>query len=190
MQTIKSPGDAEQVIQKSKFLAWVANCQSEREVAAFLQAIAAQHQNASHLAFAYRIQSAEGLKIRYSDAGEPSGTAGLPVFQLLEGQNLVNACVGVIRYYGGINLGKGGLARAYGGTAKMALAAANIQPYIALSEVSMTIEYNKMDALVKAVAQMDGEFVDKSFNEQIAVTIRLPEVHKQTLLDRFTKQYG
>lgn len=190
MQTIKTPGEAEQVIQKSKFLAWAANCQSEKEAAAFLQAIAAQHQNASHLAFAYRIQSEDGLKIRYSDAGEPSGTAGLPIFQLLEGQQLVNSCVGVIRYYGGVNLGKGGLARAYGGTAKLALAAANIQPYVALSEVSMTIEYNKMDALTKAVAQMDGEFMNKSFHEQIAVTIRLPEAHKQTLIDRFTKQYG
>lgn len=190
MQTIKTPGDAEQVIQKSKFLAWITHCQSEREAAAFLRAIAAQHQNASHLAFAFRIQSLEGLKIRYSDAGEPSGTAGLPIFQMLEGQNLVNTCVGVIRYYGGINLGKGGLARAYGGTAKMALASAVLKPYVETEEVSLTIHYNKMDELTKVVEQMDGEFIDKRFNEQIAVTIRLPKVKKQTLIDRFTKQYG
>lgn len=189
MQTIKAPGYAEQVIQKSKFLAWVAHCPSEREAAVFLQAIAAQHQNASHLAFAFRIQSDEGLKIRYSDAGEPSGTAGLPIFQILEGQDLVNTCAGVIRYYGGINLGKGGLARAYGGTAKMALAAASLKSYVDMDEVSLTIHYNKMDELTKVVAQMDGEFIDKSFNEQIAVKIRLPKAQKQTLIDRFTKQY-
>ena len=186
MQTIQTAGAAEQTINKSKFLAWAAACKTEAEVGSFLRAIAAQHQTAHHLAYAFRIKTSEGIIPRFSDAGEPSGTAGKPILQMLEGQQLINVCVGVIRYYGGVNLGTGGLARAYGGTAKMALAAAQIVDFIEMQEINVTVDYNQLDTLLHAVAQHKGTVLDKVFDSRVCVKINLPAQQSQALLSRFS----
>jgi uncharacterized YigZ family protein len=151
--TIEKLGVAEQTINKSKFLAWAAACKTEAEVGSFLRAIAAQHQNAHHLAYAFRIKTADGIGNhmivqRFSDAGEPSGTAGKPILQMLEGQKLINVAIGVIRYYGGINLGTGGLARAYSGTAKMALEAAVTVPFVEMQLLKLSIHYKRVDLAI------------------------------------------
>jgi uncharacterized YigZ family protein len=165
VQTIQTAGAAEQTINKSKFLAWAAACKTEQEVGSFLRAIAAQHQTAHHLAYAFRIKTADGIVPRFSDAGEPSGTAGKPILQMLEGRDLINVCVGVIRYYGGVNLGTGGLARAYGGTAKMALEAAKIVDFVEMQELSLTVQYKQLDDLTRLVAQLKGNILDKAFGD-------------------------
>lgn len=189
MQIIEQPGVAEQTINKSKFLAWAACCQSENEVGVFLKAIAAQHQSASHLAYAFRIKTPSGIVLRFSDAGEPSGTAGKPILQLLEGHHLINACVGVIRYYGGVNLGKGGLARAYGGTAKLALQASRCKPYVEMQQLSLTVEYKQLDELTKAVTQLGGDVIEKIFDEKVRLTIRLPVAEEEAFKNRFQSEY-
>ena len=186
MQTIQTAGAAEQTINKSKFLAWAAACKTEAEVGSFLRAIAAQHQTAHHLAYAFRIKTSEGIIPRFSDAGEPSGTAGKPILQMLEGQQLINVCVVVIRYYGGVNLGTGGLARAYAGTAKMALAAAQIVDFIEMQEINVTVDYNQLDSLLHAVAQHKGTVLDKVFDSRVCVKINLPAQQSQALLSRFS----
>ena len=186
MKTIEKAGTAEQTVNKSKFLAWVATCKSEQEVGSFLRAIAAQHQTAHHLAYAFRIKTVDGIIARFSDAGEPSGTAGKPILQMLEGQQLINVCVGVIRYYGGINLGTGGLARAYGGTAKMALDAAKIVDFVEMQEINVTVDYNQLDSLLHAVAQYKGTVLDKAFDSRVRVKINLPAQQSQALISRFS----
>ncbi|MEO1957143.1 MAG: YigZ family protein [Methylophilaceae bacterium] len=190
MQIIQHGGTAEQVINKSKFLAWAAYCHSEQEVGAFLRAIASQHQNASHLAYAFRIKTPDGVVPRFSDAGEPSGTAGMPIMQRIEGLGLINVCIGVIRYYGGVNLGKGGLARAYGGTAKLALDASIIVEHIEMQQLALTIEYNRLDALTKALSQINGEVLDKQFDEKVHVVVNFPLAEEQAFIKRFTSEYA
>lgn len=190
MQTIVEVGAAEQTINKSKFLAWVSHCQSEQEAGAFLRAVATKNQNAHHLAYAFRIKSADGIVPRFSDAGEPSGTAGMPILQMLEGRDLVNVCVGVIRYYGGVNLGKGGLVRAYGGTAKLAIEATEMVDYVEMDELALTVDYKRVDELTRIVTQLKGTIIDKSFDAAVSVKIRLPALEKQTLIDRFSTNYG
>ena len=195
MQTIEVAGAAEQTINKSRFYAWAAGCKTEQEVGSFLRAIAAQHQTAHHLAYAFRIKTADGqgnhmlgnhiIVSRFSDAGEPSGTAGKPILQMLEGQQLINVCVGVIRYYGGINLGTGGLARAYGGTAKSAMQAAKIVDFVEMQEISVTVDYNQLDSLLHAVEQYNGVVLDKVFDQQVSVKVNLPAQQSQVLLNRF-----
>lgn len=187
MQTIVETGVAEQTINKSKFIAWVASCQTEQEVGAFLRAIASENQNAHHLAYAFRLKMADSIVPRFSDAGEPSGTAGMPIMQLLEGRELINVCIGVIRYYGGVNLGKGGLVRAYGGTAKLAIEATKMVPYVEMDELSLTVDYKRVDELTRLVGQLNGSIVDKIFDAAVSVKVRLPAVEKQTLIDRFSK---
>lgn len=186
MQTIETTGSAEQTINKSRFFAWAAHCETEQQVGHFLRQIAAQHQGASHLAYAFRIKTMDGIVPRFSDAGEPSGTAGKPILQMLEGRDLVNVAVGVIRYYGGINLGTGGLARAYGGTAKMALEAAKTIPYVEMQTVKLTVQYNRVDELSRVVNQLKGKIIDKTFDHAVHVKISLPIAETSALMDRFT----
>ena len=192
MITIEKAGVAEQTITKSRFLAWAAACQNEQEVGAFLRAIAAQHQNAHHLAYAFRVKTAEGIIPRFSDAGEPSGTAGKPILQMLEGQKLINVAVGVIRYYGGVNLGTGGLARAYGGTAKMALDAAKIVPFVEMQLLKLSINYKRVDELINAVTKLNGKVIDKLFgdmslNKKVHVQVSLPAIETNAFLERFSE---
>lgn len=160
-------------------------CTTEREIGAALRAFAAQHQNAHHLAYAFRIKTEQGMVQRLSDAGEPSGTAGMPVLKLIEGRDLINICVAVIRYYGGINLGTGGLARAYGGTAKLALDAARLGNYVEMQTVALTIPYNQMDAMTRALGKCHGSIVNKSFNEQVDLELTLPKDEVVNFLNRF-----
>lgn len=160
-------------------------CTTEHEVGAALRAFAAQHQHAHHLAYAFRIKTEQGLVQRFSDAGEPSGTAGMPILKLIEGRDLINCCVAVIRYYGGINLGTGGLARAYGGTAKMAVDAATTGEYVEMQTLVLTIPYQKMDALTHALSKCNGSVLNKDFNAQIDLEVKLPKDEVPHFLSRF-----
>jgi len=161
MYTIEQAGSAEQTLQKSHFIAWVSQTTSEQHALQFLCAIATQHVSAHHLAYAYRIKTPNGIVPRFSDAGEPSGTAGKPILQILEGRELINICVGVVRYYGGINLGTGGLTRAYSGTAKLALETALIMPFIEMQELTLNVAYSRIDELIRLVLQLKGKVLNK-----------------------------
>lgn len=185
MQTISSQGFAEQTINKSRFIAAAARCDTEREVATLLRGLATSYSNASHLAYAYRVKTPNGIVARFSDAGEPSGTAGKPILQMLEARDLINVGVGVIRYYGGINLGTGGLARAYGGTAKEALEAGKIVPFVEMLELQLSVDYKRLDELMRAVSQFQGVVLDKAFDAAVRVRVSLPAQHGQALLNRF-----
>ncbi|PPC87389.1 MAG: YigZ family protein [Methylotenera sp.] len=187
MLTIQKPGSAEQTINKSRFYASAAHCETEREVGLFLRQLAVSHQNAHHLAYAFRIKTADGIIPRFSDAGEPSGTAGKPIIQMLEARDLIHVAVGVIRYYGGVNLGTGGLARAYGGTAKMALDAAKIIPFVEMRALSVSVHYNQVDALTRLVAQLKGKVIDKKFDQAVHVKVSLPVTEVATFTHQYTQ---
>ena len=161
------------------------HCADEREVGAALRAFAAQHPTAHHLAYAFRLKTAQGIIPRFSDAGEPSGTAGMPVLKLIEGRDLINVCVAVIRYYGGINLGTGGLARAYGGTAKLALDATKVSPFVEMQKIQLTINYKQMDAVNHALSKCNGSIVEKAFNEQVDLLLLLPATEAANFVNRF-----
>lgn len=185
---------AEQTITKSRFYATAFFCENEREVAIGLRGILQQHTNAHHLAYAFRLQTTlEGNRSqivqRFSDAGEPSGTAGMPILKMLEGRELVNVCMGVIRYYGGVNLGTGNLARAYGGTAKMALDACLTASFVEMQELHLTVTYQQMDRLTSLLAKCNGVILDKTFGEAIQIIARLPKAQVQGIVGQLSK-YG
>jgi len=174
MQTIQQSGLAEQTINKSRFVAFAAHCANEREVVQMLRKLASEHPHAHHLAFAYQLKTPDGLVQRMNDAGEPSGTAGRPILQHIEGQKLLNVCVGVIRYYGGINLGTGGLARAYGGTAKLALDAARFVPFVEMGEVRLEMDYASFDSFSRELEKLNGRILDKQFDANVRVLASVP----------------
>jgi uncharacterized YigZ family protein len=187
MQRIAQPGQAEQTINKSRFVAVAEYCEDERAVALMLRRLAGEHAHAHHLAFAYRVRNPDGQGFveRFHDAGEPSGTAGKPILQHLEGRDLVNACIAVVRYYGGINLGTGGLSRAYGGTAKLALDDAQLLPYVEMCQARLVLDYARLDSFTRELAKLGGQMLDKQFGERVAVLVSIPVSELKGLRQRY-----
>ncbi|MEO8418169.1 MAG: YigZ family protein [Methylophilaceae bacterium] len=185
MQRITHPGQSEQTINKSRFIAVAEYCADERAVSLCLRRLASAHQSAHHLAYAFRVKTEQGVVQRFHDAGEPSGTAGKPILQFIEGRDLINVCVGVIRYYGGINLGTGGLARAYGGTAKMALEAACIVPFVEMCQLRVVLDYKSLDGFMRELAKLNGEMLDKAFGERVEVFVSVPTSEALALQQRY-----
>lgn len=119
-QTIIAPQSAETSVEKSKFIAYARPIDDETTAKQFIESIKRQHWQANHHVPVYTIGENHEVQ-RYSDDGEPSGTAGLPVLDMLKKSNTTNLCIVIVRYFGGIKLGKGGLVRAYTAAAKAVL---------------------------------------------------------------------
>jgi len=121
-KTVQQEAEIELVEKKSRFIAKVRPVQKEQEALAFIQEIKSKHYNATHNVYAYVLR--ENHLQRYTDDGEPSGTAGIPVLDCIRKQELTDVAVVVTRYFGGTLLGTGGLVRAYGGAASQGIRAA------------------------------------------------------------------
>ena len=185
MNCFKSISIQEQTIQKSRFIGYTFIGETKQDILRALQSIAKEHPHASHLAFAYQLKSEHGFEPYYSDAGEPSGTAGKPLLQLIDAHQIVSGGIGVIRYYGGVNLGTGGLTRAYGGTGKLALTHSVIEPYIEYINLKLIINYNELDNYIHVIHSMNGSVLDKVFNEKVSLLIKFPEENFDKLKARF-----
>ena len=185
MLIITTAGFAEQTVNKSRFVASAQYCDSERAVGLFLRSLAAQNPTAHHLAYAFRIKTPAGIIPRFSDAGEPSGTAGKPILQMLEGRDLINICVGVIRYYGGINLGTGGLARAYGGTGRFALEACKTALFVEMQTIKLNLDYKQLDGFVRELAKLNGHLLTKDFGAYVVVTANVPAIEAPALMRKY-----
>ena len=185
MNCFKSVSSQEQTIQKSRFIGYSFIGETKQDILHALQLIAKEHPHASHLAFAYQLKTNYGFEPYWSDAGEPSGTAGKPLLQLIDSHQIVGGGIGVIRYYGGINLGTGGLTKAYGGTGKLALIHSVIEPYIEYFKLKLIINYNHLHNYTHVIYSMYGSILDKTFGEKVSLTIKLP----QGELDKFKARF-
>lgn len=124
-KTIKKTAKDEFIINKSRFIGHATPCETEEEALTFLKQIREEYRDATHNCYAYIIGRNAGI-MRYSDDGEPGGTAGMPMMEVLKARGVVNCCVVVTRYFGGILLGAGGLVRAYSKGCAVALDAAQV----------------------------------------------------------------
>lgn len=185
MQRIERASEVQYTVNHSRFIGFALPCADERELRARLGGIAGRYSDAHHLAFAYRIKTGQGLAAHCNDAGEPGGTAGRPILSQMEGFEVVNAVVAVVRYFGGVKLGAGGLVRAYGGTAKMALEAATLAPYVEFAELRLTIAYPQLQPLAYHLGKAGGEILSKSFGEKVDLVLRLPAAEAQAFRQRF-----
>ncbi|PHS69053.1 MAG: YigZ family protein [Methylophaga sp.] len=178
---------ADYQIKKSHFVGAIIPCSTEQEALQGLRSLATQHPNANHLAFAWRIKQKDGfINKRCHDAGEPSGTAGRPILAPLEGSNIINAVVGVIRYFGGIKLGTGGLARAYGTAAKLAIDAAILIPWVEMVELKLDIDYSQLQSLEYQLKQCHGQIIDQQFTDRVVVNVSLPASEKEQIEKQFS----
>lgn len=156
-------------IKHSRFIAHAAPIGSAEDALAFLQQVAVP--DATHNCWAYR----HGNEYRSSDDGEPAGTAGRPILAAIDGQGFDRVMVVVIRWYGGIKLGAGGLVRAYGGTAAECLRTAPRLPLVALTELTVQAAFEDLGALHAALAAHLAEKLDETFTASgVELHVRLP----------------
>lgn len=189
MYCVKSKRTIEDTIKKSRFIGVIIPCSSEQDVMLNLKNLHIEHPNATHIAYAYRLKTDQGLIYRFHDAGEPAGTAGKPIYQHLEGKELINVLVAVIRYFGGIKLGAGGLTRAYGATAKQAIEAAEISAYVKMMYIRLTLDYSRIQSLDYALKKMGGSIIQQDFAGQVENLVELPAEHLNALLETFPGSY-
>jgi uncharacterized YigZ family protein len=157
LETLASPWRHEEDIRKSRFLAQAAPVESPAEALAFFEA--AGDPAATHNCWAYRI----GDAYRFNDDGEPGGTAGRPMLQAIDGQGCDRVAVVVTRWYGGIKLGAGGLARAYGGTAAECLRLAPRVAIVAMGRLSIHCDFAELALVSARIRDMDATIEQETF---------------------------
>ena len=168
--TILKEGQAELIIEKSRFIGYVKPVESREEADAFIKEIKTRHRDATHNVPAYVL----GEKFQQqwaSDDGEPQGTSGVPMLQMMVKEGITNVVVVVTRYFGGIKLGTGGLVRAYTNTAKAALEDAGIHQVKDRTVIVASMDYTYLGKLQNA--EKDGYFTiaDTAFTDVITVTL-------------------
>ena len=151
-KTVAGEATAEQTIEKSRFITYVKPVSSREEADAFVKEIKARHKDATHNVPAMVI--GDKMQIQWaSDDGEPSGTSGAPIVQMLVGEEITNVCLVVTRYFGGIKLGTGGLVRAYTSSAKLGIEAAGIKEVAERFFAEAEVDYTYLSAFQR----VDGE---------------------------------
>ena len=132
--TVYGENKSEKIIERSRFITYSKHVESEEEARAFLAEVRAEHSLATHVCYAF-ICDKLGNLCRFSDDGEPQGTAGMPILEVLKNKGLYQTAVAVVRYFGGVKLGAGGLVRAYSSSAAENLSGAEIRSVEVCSEL-------------------------------------------------------
>lgn len=168
--TIKEDGAYEITIQKSRFIGHVARVQTEEEAQSFIQKIKKQHHTATHNCSAYMIGERDEIQ-KANDDGEPGGTAGIPMLEVLKQLELKNTVVVVTRYFGGIKLGAGGLIRAYGTTTSETIKQVGIVKGELMQGYHVTIDYPLLGKVENMIEHSNYIIDNKEYKEDVRLTI-------------------
>lgn len=185
-KTIYEGGESEIVEKKSRFIATVRLAETEEEALAFIEEMRKKYWNATHNCFAYTIGERQEI-VRAGDDGEPGGTAGRPMLDVLLGEGLHNTAVVVTRYFGGTLLGTGGLVRAYSAAAQAGLNASTVieKQYGTLLEIQT--DYNGVGKIQYFLGQRKIPTMDSQYTDQVALTILVPKNQIPTLTAEITE---
>ncbi|MFC0559275.1 YigZ family protein [Halalkalibacter alkalisediminis] len=167
-QTVKGRGKHEIIIQKSRFIAFFDRVETEAEAQAFIEKIKKEHWNANHNCSAYLIGERDEIQ-KANDDGEPSGTAGVPMLEVLKKRGLKDTVVVVTRYFGGIKLGAGGLIRAYGGAVSEGLNAVGVVQRSLMVVVHTAIDYHWLGKVEHALRESTYTLKEIEYLESVDV---------------------
>ncbi|MBR0392682.1 MAG: YigZ family protein [Oscillospiraceae bacterium] len=184
MSALKVPaghGESEYIEKRSSFLGIVEPVSSEEEARAVIAAVKKQHRDARHNCWCYLIQ---GGAERYSDDGEPQGTAGIPMLEVFRKAGVSNAVCVVTRYFGGVLLGAGGLLRAYTKAAKDALENSGITEVIPVRELTLRCPYSLLERIRLEIAAAEAEILSTDYAADITLSIRIPEAKAVSFSER------
>lgn len=170
-KTVKHSASDEFTEKRSRFIGYVRPVQTAEEATAFVAEIQKKHWDAKHNVYAYILR--DGNVKRYSDDGEPQGTAGVPTLDVLEKSGVTDVAVVVTRYFGGILLGGGGLVRAYSHAAHLALAVGEIITMGLCSVLTVEAEYPFYAKLLPFLEKTAAKILDTDFSEKVRITLSL-----------------
>jgi uncharacterized YigZ family protein len=166
---------AEREVKKSRFIGYATNVESWREAQEYLQSIKGQHPKARHWCYGFRCGGTDpsSTEERSGDDGEPTGTAGLPILSAIKGEGLSDTMCVVVRYFGGIKLGAGGLIRAYGAAARLVLRDSPVDVLIPKSTVRVRVNTEHAGTLYDAASRLGAAVSDEDYGLDGALTATL-----------------
>lgn len=179
----------EQVIEKSRFIAIAVPLTSLVQIEKAMQEIREEYPNARHYVYAYRLH--DGSIEKSSDDGEPQGTGGHPILDLLQHRNVWNVLLVVVRYFGGVLLGTGGLSRAYGGTARQVIIETELKRLALCQIYSLRVPYEWFELLKYQFNQHQWDIKKEEFNEAVKLLVQVPEQEAEVFkkwIDDFTRK--
>lgn len=170
------------VIERSKFICSIKNVSDEIEARAYVDSIKKRHTLATHYCYAY-IADENGHVQKFSDAGEPQGTAGLPMLEVLKNKKMHKTVAVVTRYFGGVKLGTGGLARAYSTSVLECLKLANVQHISTAVFMKIKLDYDKYNKLTKIFSQQGVSVISTRFDNDVLINIAVKSEKEKELLE-------
>ena len=181
-RTVACEASAEFIEKKSRFIGYIKPVKEEEEATSFINDIKSRHYDATHNVYAYILRN-NNYK-RYSDDGEPQGTAGLPVLDVLQKEGLSDVAVVVTRYFGGTLLGAGGLVRAYTKGAKIAVDAAGIVVMKKAHILRVSIPYTLLSSLQKEITSRGGKILEADYTDSVSIKFSLPlnEINRMNMV--------
>lgn len=171
--TLQTTASASLTERKSEFIATAAPVHTEEEALEFVASMRKRYADARHNVYAYLLR--EGNTSRFSDDGEPHGTAGLPILDVLRGEGLTDVAVVVTRYFGGILLGTGGLVRAYSQSARLAIDAAGRAQIVPLAVFTLRVSYADLRRVESLLASLPLSRLDAAYAEDVLLTLAIRE---------------
>ncbi len=182
--TIKNKASDEFTEKRSRFIGYIMPVTDEKQAVDFINEIKSRHWDAKHNVYAYVLR--DGQIRRYSDDGEPQGTAGIPVLDVLLKENLTDCAVVVTRYFGGILLGGGGLVRAYSHAASLAVKAGQVIKMRLFSVCETKIDYTLYGKLPSLISKYGGSVTDTVFESDVTVTFKIPKDEVENFIKDYT----
>lgn len=173
------------IINKSRFIGHACPCETEESALGFLTEMREKYKDASHNCYAYIIGANMGI-MRYSDDGEPGGTAGMPIIEVLKARGVTNCCCVVTRYFGGILLGAGGLVRAYTKGAVAALDACGVGVMHPTARYLMDVPYPMLSRMEYFLQSEPVVVEDKAFTDTVTLTLLVKCADEDTLIKHVT----
>ena len=181
IRTVFTPCEREKIIEKSRFITYATHVEGEEEARAFVAEIRKQHSLATHVCYAFIADKSGNLQ-RFSDDGEPQGTAGVPMLEVLKNKKLCETAVAVVRYFGGVKLGAGGLVRAYSSCTAECLDTADIRFLEVCVEYFVKVDYTGIDGVQKYISGNQCSLLATDYGENVCFKVAVKKTEEKTFL--------
>ena len=182
--TIAQTAKAETKVKGSRFIGQAALVTDVAKAKEYLESVRKREYDATHHCFAYRVGVGSNIEFKYSDDGEPNGSAGKPIYDCIAGRELTNIIVVVTRYYGGTKLGTGGLLRSYSQTALLTLEKAGKTTNYITDSIHLIFEFSFYDQILKLIERFEARQTESDFSEKVSLTVLI----RKSLTDQFAKE--
>ncbi|WP_297494677.1 YigZ family protein [Thermococcus sp.] len=182
-KTLKGFGSARLIVKKSVFIGYASPAKTEEEARKFIAKIKNHHGDATHNVSAYIINDGRNFAVRYDDDGEPKGSSGKPILNVIQNRGLSNVVVVVTRYFGGIKLGYGGLVKAYSDAASRAIDKAGIVDVYETERFEATFPYNFFHAVKKTVEDAGGRIIWEEYGQLVKFTVETRKGEAERLME-------